>query len=100
SPPFTSTLFPTRRSSDLVLTVRTNVDDLRLISRLDDAAPGLRGLLLEYADRRDYPNGSWGGFVVGRAAAGDASAPLRGLVGVERSEEHTSELQYDQISYA
>ena len=72
-----------RNRGRAVLTIRSNVDDLRLISRLDDSAPGLRGLILEYADRRDYPNGSWAGHVVGRASTADASRPLKGVDGVE-----------------
>jgi len=65
-----------------LVTIRRDIDDPRIISRLD--ATRLPGLLIEVADRRDYPNGSWGGFVVGVASAENAWSPVKGRDGLER----------------
>ena len=72
----------TRRPQGVAdLPVRTNVDDPQLVSRLDEAS--VKGLVVEWGDRRDYPNGGWGGHLVGRARAEGPGRPLVGVEGVE-----------------
>ena len=72
----------TRRPQGVAdLPIRTNVDDPQLVSRLDEA--NVRGLLVEWGDRRDYPNGAWGGYYVGRARAPGPGRPLEGVEGAE-----------------
>ncbi len=69
-------------SGTALVTIGRDIDDPRVISRLD--ATRLPGLLIEVADRRDYPNGSWGGFLVGIASAENAWSPVKGRDGLER----------------
>lgn len=72
---------PFSRSGSAIVSLRRGVDDPRIVERLD--AMNLRGLVVRHADRRDYPNGSWAGHVVGVARAPDADRPPVGLEGVE-----------------
>ncbi len=69
-------------SGTALVTIKRDIDDPRIISRLD--ATRLPGLLIEVADRRDYPNGSWGGFMVGVASAENAWSPVKGRDGLEQ----------------
>ena len=68
-------------SGSSMITVRSNVDDPLLIARLDQAK--VKGLVVQHGDRRDYPNGSWAGSLVGIATTGDAWGPLEGRHGIE-----------------
>lgn len=63
-------------------TIRRGIDDPRIISRLDETK--MDGLAVRFADRRDYPNGSWGGLVLGLALSSDASHADAGVEGVEK----------------
>lgn len=69
-------------SGTALVTMKRDIDDPRIISRLD--ATRLQGLIVEVADRRDYPNESWGGFVLGVASAENAWSPVKGRDGLER----------------
>src|SRR5262245_2428546 len=74
---------PFGRSGAAQIVVRKGIDDPRVAARLEEARPRLPGLIVRLADRRDYPNGSWGGHLIGVARAQDAyQAPL-GVGGVE-----------------
>jgi cell division protein FtsI/penicillin-binding protein 2 len=70
-----------RTNGYAMVTLRSNVDAARDASRLDEAA--LKGLVVRVGDRRDYPNGPWAGYLVGRAAGQSADSRLAGLLGVE-----------------
>jgi cell division protein FtsI/penicillin-binding protein 2 len=70
------------RSGWAEVTVRRGIDDPRIISRLDETK--LEGMHVRYADRRDYPNGSWAGPVLGLALSSDASHADAGVDGVEK----------------
>jgi cell division protein FtsI (penicillin-binding protein 3) len=70
-----------RRKGRASFVVARDVDDPRVVSRLEEGR--IEGLVVRVGDRRDYPNGPWAGLAVGRAAAGDPSSPLKGLVGIE-----------------
>jgi cell division protein FtsI/penicillin-binding protein 2 len=71
------------RSGALQIVVRKGIDDPRIVARLDDARTRLPGLIVRHADRRDYPNGSWGGHLLGVARSRDAYEAPRGLDGLE-----------------
>lgn len=71
------------RSGSAIVSLRRGVDDPRIVERLDAVRQKLHGLVVTHADRRDYPNGSWAGHVVGVARAPDADRPPVGLEGVE-----------------
>lgn len=75
---------PFSRSGSAMVPVRRAIDDPRLIERLDEAKARLPGLIVRHADRRDYPNGSWGGHLLGVARAPDADRPPEGIDGVEQ----------------
>lgn len=75
---------PFGRSGTSQIVVRRNIDDPRIVARLDEARTRLPGLVVLHADRRDYPNGSWGGHLIGVARTGDAWGAPTGLDGVER----------------
>ncbi len=70
------------KSGNADVTVRRGIDDPRIISRLDETK--MDGLLVRFADRRDYPNGSWGGLVLGIARSSDAYSADEGVDGVEK----------------
>jgi len=69
------------RNGSALVTLRKGIDDPRLITRLDETK--LDGLVVRFGDRRDYPNGSWGGVVLGLARSSDAFSPVVGVEGVE-----------------
>ncbi|MBL9085753.1 MAG: penicillin-binding protein 2 [Planctomycetia bacterium] len=72
------------QSGSAMVPVRRAIDDPRLIERLDEAKARLPGLIVRHADRRDYPNGSWGGHLLGVARAPDADRPPEGIDGIEQ----------------
>lgn len=74
---------PFSRKGSAMIPVRRAIDDPRIVERLDEAKVRLKGLVVKHADRRDYPNGSWGGHVLGVARAPDADRPPEGVLGVE-----------------
>lgn len=77
-------LDPFSRSGSAMVPVRRAIDDPRLIERLDEAKVRLAGLVVRHADRRDYPNGSWGGHLLGVARAPDADRAPEGIEGIEK----------------
>jgi cell division protein FtsI/penicillin-binding protein 2 len=72
---------PFGASGSSMLPIRANVDDPLLIARLDQVR--IRGLTVLTGDRRDYPNGSWAGALVGLAKSDDPWAPIIGRTGIE-----------------
>ena len=75
------------RSGSLQVLIKRDVEDPRIIARLEEARtiPSLRrGLIVRHGDRREVPNFPWAQFVVGTAVAGDFSKPLVGQDGIER----------------
>jgi|GEM_PF-1256078 len=76
--------YPFSRSGSAMVPVRRAIDDPRIIERLDEVKARLRGLVVKHADRRDYPNGSWGGHLLGVARSPDADRPPEGLDGIEQ----------------
>lgn len=69
------------RNGSAIVTIRRGIDDPRVISRLDETK--MDGLRVDFADRRDYPNGSWGGLVLGIARSTDAFRADEGVEGIE-----------------
>lgn len=72
------------RSGSAMVPVRRAIDDPRIIERLDEVKVRLAGLVVKHADRRDYPNGSWGGHLLGVARSPDADRPPEGIDGIEQ----------------
>ncbi len=58
------------------LVLRKNIDDPRVISRLDETR--VEGMVVKPSERRDYPNGDWAEHVLGKTAIRNPDRPLVG----------------------